>query len=368
MLIISLSHNTKMKIKILSLSFLLFLFSCKDKKTEEETPEPATSTTGNTPTPDINNTFAYGVLKKVKGIWNGPVTSTTPLGGYPEWIVDFRPISENQISAKNELDTLNDIHMSFFIALYNNEYKVAFRNGGSFAGMKRVSYFLADSVSEIGAYSFYRFSEIIKGKKRAYTEVILRADSLYIKSYTNKYNTQSNSTPHMTWSAKLQDTTSSQAATANFTFPKKTSTKDFSNTFAGQTEAVYYNNPLEPYPESSQPYLGQTNAGYTFGPGYTPVSTKKVFLVITTQPLFSGVVFNPANLKFRSRYVILAANDNNYIFNYMHPGTYYYYALYDNDGNNVFGSGDWISTANTTFNLGSQASANTSTQINFTIP
>src|SRR6476620_6454927 len=126
--------------------FLFLAISCKDKKTETEETQPTTTTTGGGPS--VENTLGFGVLNKIKGIWNGPVSSTTPLGGYPEWIVDFRPITENQISAKNELDTLNDIHMSFFIALYNNQYKVAFRNGGSFAGNKRVSYFLADSVSE----------------------------------------------------------------------------------------------------------------------------------------------------------------------------------------------------------------------------
>ena len=169
---------------------VIFISACRTEK--DIIPELTTSVTPPTPTnndPSLDNTFGYGVLNKIKGIWNGPVTSTTPLGNYPIWIVDFRPISENQISAKNELDTLNDIHLSFFIAKYNNEYKVAFRNGGSFGGNKRVSYFLADSVSEGSSKSFYRFSEIIKGKSRAYTEVIFSADSLYIKSYTNKYNT-----------------------------------------------------------------------------------------------------------------------------------------------------------------------------------
>lgn len=363
-----------MKIKIIAFSILIISFACKNKKSEEtETSETQTTTTpatttGSNPAPDTLNVFAFGVLKKLKGIWNGPVTSTTPLGGYPEWIVDFRPISENQISAKNELDTLNDIHMSFFISLYNNQYKVAFRNGGSFAGMKRVSYFLADSVSEIGSVSFYRFSEILKGKTRAFTEVIFKSDSLYIKSYTNKYNTQTTSTPHMVWSAKLQDSTSCQATVSNFAFPKKTIAKNFTNSFAGQTEAIYYNTALEPYPENAQPYLGQTVAAYSYASGYTPVSNKKVFLVITTQPLFSGFIFNSVNLKYRSRYVILSANDNSFAFNYMHPGTYFYYAMYDNDGNNTINSGDWISTANTGFTLNAQGTTSTTTQINFTIP
>jgi hypothetical protein len=353
--------------KHLAFSCILFLFltSCKNKSGSNSS---TNNTTGNTAPPPVTNVLGYNLLKKVKGIWNGPVTSTTPLGGYPEWIVDFRPISENQISAKNELDTLNDIHMSFFIALYNNQYKVCFRNGGSFAGMKRVSYFLADSVSEGATRFFYRFSEIIKGKNRAYTEVIFSADSLIIKSYTNKKNTLPNTTPHMTWMAKLQDTTSCMPAVTSFGFPKMTMTKDFSNTFAGLSEAIFYSGAGDPYPESAQPYLGQTTANYTYAGTYAPNSSKKVLLIITTQPLFSGMIFNSGNLKYRARYVVLASTDNSYLFNYMHPGSYYYYAFYDNDGNGTANSGDWISTANTTFSLTNQGTANTSTQINFTIP
>ena len=73
--------------------------SCKDKKNDET---PIISESG----PNVENTLGFGVLNKMVGIWNGPVSSTTGLGNYPEWIVDFRPISENQISAKNELQFL----------------------------------------------------------------------------------------------------------------------------------------------------------------------------------------------------------------------------------------------------------------------
>ena len=73
-------------------------------------------------------------------------------------------------------------------------------------------------------------------------------------------------------------------------------------------------------------------------------------------------------MKYRSRYVILSATDQNFDFNYMHPGTYYIYALYDADGNNYFSSGDWTSTTNTTFTLGALATQTATTQINFTIP
>lgn len=360
-----------MKRTTIILTFIsLLFFGCRTEKEEI----PTISNTNNpnpnpNPTePSLENTFGYGVLNKIKGIWDGPVTSTTPLGNYPEWIVDFRPISENQVSAKNELDTLNDIHMSFFIAKYNNEYKVAFRNGGAFAGNKRVSYFLADSVSETSGKSFYRFAEIIKGKSRAYTEVIFSNDSVYIKSYTNKYNTQTSATPHMVWSAKLQDASSCQPAVTNFTFPKKTLTKDFSTTFTGQTEAIYFSLAGDPYPEADQPYLGKANISYSFASGFTPNASKKVLLMITTQPLISGFSVNTGNLKYRSRYVILDAGNNSFTFNYMHPGTYYLYALYDNNGDGAFTSGDWTSTTNTTFTLPAAGNVSSSTQINFTIP
>lgn len=349
---------------LVSLAALTF---CKKDSTEEPVPQDPVD-----PLTNVENTYGFGLFDRINGIWSGPVTSTTPLGGYPEWIVDFRPISENQVSAKNELDSLNDIFMSFFVAKYNEQYRLAFRNGGSFAGNKRVSYFLCDSVSETSNSAYYRFTEIIIGKNRAYTEVIFRADSLYIKSYTNNYNSQMTATPHMTWSAKIQDQNACTEAITALNFPQKTLTKDFTNTFTGQSEAVYYSTNSvpagDPYPETAQPYLGQSTINYSFAAGFVPNPSKKVFIMITTQPLISGVTINFANLTTRSRYVILAADDLSYTFNYMHPGSYYVYALYDNDNSMGFSSGDWVSTANTNFSLSAEGTTNAATQINFIVP
>ncbi len=349
-----------MKNKIFPVACLLFFISYSCKNNPDPTP----------PLPDVNNTKGFGVLSQLKGIWNGPVTSTTPLGGYMEWIVDFRPISENQISSKNELDTLNDINMSFFIALYNNQFRVCFRNGGSFNGLKRISYFLCDSVNETASENYYRFIEIINGTNRAYTEVVFRnnGDSMYIKSYTNKYNTLPAPVLHMTWSSKRQDTTSSQPAVALFNFPQKSMTKDFSHAFDGMPEAIFYGLSNDPFPEADQPYLGQSHVTYTYAGTYSPNPAKKVFLIITTQPLISGITFNAANLIYRSRYVVLSAGDTDFDFNYMHPGSYYLYAIYDGDDNMTASSGDWVSALNTSFNLGSQGNISPTTQINFTIP
>ena len=323
----------------------------------------------NTDYSNISNTYGYGILTKIKGIWDGPVTSTTALGSYPQWIVDFRPISENQISSKNELDTLNDIQMSFFIAKYNNEYRVCFRNGGSFNGNSRISYFLADSVYETNNNSYYRFSEIIKGKKRAYTELIFKDDSLTMNSYTNIYNTLTNPTLHSSWKAVLKDNTTCAAAISHFNFPQKTLTKDFTSVFGTAAEAIFYNTTSgDPYTDAQQPYLGQATITYSYNASYTPNASKNVFLMISTQPLISGFSMNLANLKFRSRYVILNSTNLNYTFKLMHPGTYYLYAMYDNDGNNMFSSGDWVSTTNTSFTLLEKGVVAATTQINFTLP
>ena len=213
---------------------------------------------------------------------------------------------------------------------------------------------------------------MIVGKKRAHTDILFRNDSIYLKTYTNKYNTLTNPTLHMSWSAKLQDITSCQNAVNQFSFPNKTLTKDFTNTFNGKSESMYFSTsgvPTgDPYPETAQPFLGKTTASFSYGLGFTPDISKKVLLIITTQPLLNANTFNTTNLKFRSRYVIVNANDTNFTFNYMHPGSYYYYALYDHDGNNTINSGDWISNVNTTFILSPLDHLNCSTQINFIIP
>lgn len=344
-------------------ALVLTLSACRDKQDDPVDTNPPAPVA-----PDIQNTFGYGVLGRLKGIWNGPVTSTTALGSFPEWIVDFRPVSASQISAKNELDSINDIHLSFFITLHNNQYKVAMRNGGGFAGNQRNSYFLADSVSENSGQAYYRFSEVVQGRARAYSELIFRADSLYLRSYTNVYNTQPSATPHMSWSAKLQDTTSCAAAVAQFGFPQKQLTIDFSHAFDAVLESIYYNSSSEPYPASAQPYLGQSQISYSYASQYTPNPSSPVFLIITTQPLFSGFTFNAANLKYRSRYVMLPAADPAFTFTGMHPGGYYLYAFYDADGNNMANSGDWISAVNTPFTLSASGTVSASTQINFTIP
>lgn len=314
--------------------------------------------------------IGYSILEKLPGIWDGPVTSSTGLGNFPTWIVDFRPNSPSFVSAKNELDRENDIFMSFFIAKHDCKNKVAFRNGGTFVGLERNSYMFCDSVYQDNNISFYRFSDPVDGGKRVNTTVTFKQDSLLIHAYSNKFGTLSEPVSHMYWKANLRDETSAQSAINHFGFPKKQLDKDMTHTFDNVSDAVFYSSAQDPFPEEDQPYLGKSNVNITISNPAVVDPSKKVLIVITTQALFNGFNFNVANLKYRSRYVILNAETTvDFTFNYMHPGQYYLNAIYDSNGDLNFSSGDFINGSfDVPFTLAAKGITTVNANINFEIP
>ena len=106
---------------------------------------------------DKKNVLGFGILSRIPGLWNGPVTSTTPAGSFDKWYVDFRPVAPGQVSQYSTLDanTLNFI--SFFIVKHDNQLKVALRTEGVFMNKGCVTYEVIDSVNE--SEGFYRFSD-----------------------------------------------------------------------------------------------------------------------------------------------------------------------------------------------------------------
>lgn len=247
---------------------------------------------------------------------------------------------------------------------------MAFRNGGGFAGAVRNSYMIIDSVAESSQQSFYRFVDPISGGNRVYTDVTFKQDSLIMHTYTNQFGVLSEPVTHMIWRANLRDTTSTQNSISIFNFPQKELTKDFSTTFDGLSDAVFYSVSSDPYPEQDQPYLGNANIDISITNPTTIDPSKKVLIIITTQPLFSGVNFIPANLDFRSRYVFVgASNPTGFNFNYMHPGDYYVNAIYDSNGDFNFSSGDYINSSfDIPFTLTNKGMTNVNVAINFQIP
>lgn len=351
-----------MRIIFLLVYICWLCIACDKKKTQKPDVTP--------PITDTTTVLGYGILSDFVGIWNGPVTSTTPLGGYPEWIVDFRPISAAQLSGKAELDTVNDIFMGFFIAKFDTQYVMAFRNGGGFAGLQRVSYARCDSAYDTGTERYYRFSDFKAGPNRLFAEFRFRADSVFMQTFTNKYNTLSAPTMHMQWTAKRVDNTAAQLAQQHFGFPKKQQVKDLTESFENLTEAVFYGTVTDPYPEQEHPYLGQASIACTFGNAVQTQPGARVIYIVTTQPLFNGFQYLPANLKYRSRYVLLTgSHPSNYVFDYMHPGQYYLNAIYDTNADLVPQSGEYIQYPfDKPFTLAANGSASLVTEIGFEIP
>lgn len=357
----------KLTLYLLTLFLLIATTSCRhDPKIPPIIPPVDTSTY----IPDTSTVIGYSILDKLPGIWHGPVTSSTPLGSYQEWIVDFRPISSSQISAKNELDSLNDIFMSFFIAKYDSTFMMFFRNGGGFAGQVRNSYMKIDSVYESSNVCFYRFVDPISGGDRVDTDITFKDDSLIMHVHTNVYNTLSTPTTHMIWKAALKDTSSAQNAIDHFDYPQKVMVKNFTTIFDGVSEAVFYSASADPYPEQDQPHLGMSNVTVNITNPLTIDPSKKVLIIVTTQPLFDGFSFQAQNLKYRSRYVFVGAlNTTGYSFNYMHPGSYYINAIYDDNGDYNFSSGDYMNSSfDVPFTLVPEENVSPNLTINFLIP
>ena len=53
---------------------------------------------------DAGDVLGHGFLSKIVGLWHGPVSTDTPAGSFPEWHVDFRPVSPGQVSQYSLLD------------------------------------------------------------------------------------------------------------------------------------------------------------------------------------------------------------------------------------------------------------------------
>ncbi|MCX7743088.1 MAG: hypothetical protein N2167_00840 [Flavobacteriales bacterium] len=331
--------------KICSLFIIIFLYSC-------QTEQP----------PVDQLPKGYEFLNEVCGIWGGPVFSGTSVGDFPDWQTDFRPISTSQVTAKNELNKLNDIFMGFFVGIYNNKKVLFFRNGGYFAGMQRVSYLVCDSAFNNSTGKYFRFSDCKAGPGRTRSEIIFRNDSMIFTTYVNNNF-------HFRYDAKNLDRSISDSVKTSLNYPQNNAVIDLSTVFDNRSDAVYYSFSGDPYPEASHPHLGITNLTYSFDGSITPDPQKKVIIIITAKPLFDGLIFNAANLKYRTRYVILNANETNFAFTFMHPGKYYINALYDVNGDLMANAGDYINFPfDYSFNLPVSGTANPSVTINFQVP
>jgi hypothetical protein len=314
-----------------------------------------------------NNILGFGILNRLPGQWCGPVSSSTSAGSFDKWYVDFRPVSAGQVTQYSMLDSQTVNITSFLIVKFNGQLKVAMRTEGCFAQKCCVTYEVMDSVNEASGY--YRFSDFQSGKKRAYTVFTFKEDQYVMEVYTNKFNKVDPLQLHSRFEAKLAGRKAAEEAISNFNYPQPVMIKDFTDVFKNMTESIYFDLSNDPYNSSSQPYVGNITVNITIDPTLKTKKTDELCILLTTEPLFTGIKYDPDNLKYLSKYVYLPVGTKTYTIKNVHPGKYYIYSYNDINNDKKHKSGDYMSSnVNTVFTLPANGKITVNTKIDLIIP
>jgi len=312
--------------------------------------------------------MGFGFLKRIPGLWSGPVSSTTPAGSFPVWYVDFRPVSPGQVSQYSTLDadTLN--YISFFIVKHDGRLKLAMRTEGVFQNKGCVTYEVIDTAKETEGY--YRFSDFQAGDKRAYTEFSFKNDDeLVMEVYTNKFNKVFPLQLHSRWEARRAEGKAASDAVSHFNFPQAVMIKDFSHVFDGMFESIYFTFEKDPYPSKTQPYVGKAVVDIGIDKKIRLRDNYEILILLTTESLFRGLLFKKERLKYISRLAHLPIGTKTFAFNNVHPGRYYVYSYIDVNNDRLYLSGDYMSSdIKNTVEVKAEESVTVKTIIDLRIP
>lgn len=309
----------------------------------------------------------FGILERICGQWNGPVTSTTSAGSFNSWYIDFRPVSAGQVSQFSMLDSQTVNIFSFFIVKYNDSLKVAMRTEGCFAQKCCVTYEVIDSVNEETGY--YRFADFISGTKRAYTEFTFSQGKFLMEVFTSKFNKENPPVLHTHFETALFSRDASKEAVSFFKFPQPVMVKDFTVAFAkDMTESIFFNLKEDPYGSEVQPYTGKVKMNISVDDKLKIKSGDEACVFLTTESLFKGIKYIPENLNSLSKYVYMPAGTKSVTINNVHPGKYYVYSFIDRNGDKKHLSGDYMSSAtDNLITVPANGKANATTIIDFMI-
>ncbi len=348
--------KTKFKLFILIFGALSMMSQCL-----AQTPSERTYVSNN------DKVLGFEFMKKIPGLWNGPVSSATSAGSFTSWYVDFRPISSAQVSQFSMLDSNTVNNMSFFIVKDNNKLKVALRTEGCFKDKCCVTYEVMDSVND--AKGYYRFSDVVSGVKRAFTEFVFQDEQFVMKVYTTKFNKVNPLELHSTFTAKLATREYASQTGVRFNYPQPVMIKDFSDEFKNMKESIFFSFENDPYKSEAQPYVGSASIHISINPEFDTKNSDEICVLLTTEPLFEGIQYLKENLKFISKYVYLPYGTTNYTLKNVHPGKYYIYTFLDRDKDKKHGKGDYMSS-NTiqSFIVTDKGDATVNALIDFVIP
>lgn len=292
---------------------------------------------------EMHTVFGFEFLKRIPGMWHGPVFSSTSAGSFENWYVDFRPVSAAQVSQFSMLDSQTVNNTSFFVVKHEGQLKVAMRTEGCFAEKCCVTYEVMDSVNEAAGY--FRFSDFVAGTNRAYTEFRFTGEQLVMEVYTSKFNNVKPVQLHSRFEAIRTDTNAAAAAAAYFNYPQAIMVKDFSKVFNNFSESIFFEMLNDPYKSSDQPYVGSIAININISPALSVKNSDEICLLFTTEPLYEGLQYNPDRLGFLSKYIFLPVGSKRFTIQNVHPGKYYCYSFLDLNNDKKHQSGDYMSSA-----------------------
>ncbi len=311
--------------------------------------------------------LGYGILERILGQWSGPVTTTTPAGSFEAWYVDFRPISSGEVAQYSNVDADTVNYVNFFIVRHEGRLKVAMRTEGVFMEQGCVTYEVIQEADEPNGY--YRFADFVAQDRRAYTEFTFSDEQFVMDVYTNRFNQVSPLESHARWTATLGSRKAATETAEALDYPQPEMVRDLTDAFRYMSESIYFNLAIDPYKAEDHPYVGEVTVNIDIDASLAVEPSDELFILLTTESLFEGNVYQPDNLKYFARSVFLPADTTSHTFTNVHPGTYYIYAYNDVNGDKRHLSGDYMSSDfDHSFTLAPEGHATVDTVIDWVIP
>lgn len=317
----------------------LALVGCKEKT--DDTPDPEPSPTSEVIPVDVSEE-GFELLEKMQGHWVG---SMLILGTEYDWFAfDYRAISPSHVFGIYESGSAGNLLTSFFVTTFKGKKTIMARNGGLLNGIYRTSYFVLDSVSREPDGDFYRLVDAVGGKAVMWMELKFSNDQLRFNAYTSRLGLLDKPSTHMAFNASKRLPELSQTAAKDVGFPENITAWDFDARFR---EDYLYVNPGDEAAKSAS-YLDQDESKTVFDLAYTSgdpiridehphlgylnlklelndqIDQSTLLVYLSTEPLtdengymlvepFDNVLHFPE----------LLPGQNEFLFTYLHPGSYY---------------------------------------------
>ncbi|MBN2727605.1 MAG: hypothetical protein JXR53_00105 [Bacteroidales bacterium] len=283
----------------------------------------------------------FSFMSDISGIWYGEVYSSSSAGSFDSWHLDFRPIAPGEIAQYSMLDSSTVNNMSFFVCTYNGESRIAMRTEGCFRNQCCVTYELLDSVNKETGY--YRFSDVVKGVDRAYTEFVFTDSTLMMQVYTTKFGGISVPALHTRLNAVRGDVNSAQYAVEYFQDSKTPPRMDLTSAFDGMEESIFYSYENDVY-KAPEGFLSAITVDIEIDPAFELGEDAEIFVLLCTKSMYDGLKLKDNYKDYYSRYVFLPVETEKYTLKNVHPGEYFLYSFVDLNGDKKHLSGDLMSS------------------------